>query len=411
MGFYGSIAWRNLWRHKRRSLITATAMAVGVAVVMATLTMSDGMYTDMFEILVEQRLGHVQVHHPDYPGRGQLHDSLQSRAALLAEIDALDGTVAASPVLQVVALVGGKNLSTGGRLVGVDPARDRMVSPTHRRIVDGDYLSNAANKEILLGHRLAQEIEVDLGDEVVVLTQAADGSTGNDLFIVVGLVRTGDPSIDNGGGFVHIADAEELTALFDQAHGITTLTDHPDKVDAFAARVRAAVAKDEVQVQTWWEASPTAAKLMNMRNGTAFFTLGLTFFVAAFGVINTMLMSVYERTRELGILRALGMDPSNLVRLIVLESLFLAAVASTAGVALGAVADWYLVTQGLDFSGAMPDGMAYQGVILDPVWMGEVRPSRIVLVVSSVFVISVLASLWPAWRAARLHPATALRSE
>ena len=182
-------------------------------------------------------------------------------------------------------------------------------------------------------------------------------------------------------------------------------------MESYSERLRSAVAGAAVQVQTWWEASPQAAQIVSMRDGTAFFTLGFTFAVAAFGVINTMLMSVYERTREMGMMRALGLRPRKLVWLVVLESFFLAALASAIGLVFGGLADWYLVVHGLDFSATMPDGLAYQGVILDPVWMGEVRPSRIVAVVVSVFVISVIASLWPAWRAARLQPVIAMRAE
>jgi ABC-type lipoprotein release transport system permease subunit len=406
-----SMAWRNLWRQRRRSLITAFAMAAGVAVVMACMAVTDGMYTNMFEIMVEQSLGHVQVHHPAYPANSQLHDTLRERDALLERIEAIEGTVAASPALRCVGLIGGESTSSGGMLVGIEPARDQRVSPLMERVREGAYLSEEPNQEILLGFQLAEEIEVGLDDEVVVLIQAADGSTGNELFRVVGLFRTGDPGMDAGGAYLHIADAEQLTALEDQAHGVTVLTGHEDLVEPYSQRLRAALGSDEVEVQAWWEVSPQIEQLLQMRDVSAFVTLGLTFFVAAFGVINTMLMSVFERTRELGVLRALGLRRRKLVWLVVLESLFLAALACAIGLFLGGLMDWYLVVHGLDMSASMPDGMAYQGVILDPVWYAEIRIDRIVTVVVSVFVISILASLWPAWRAARLQPVAAMRAE
>ena len=250
-----------------------------------------------------------------------------------------------------------------------------------------------------------------LGDLVVAVTQATDGSVGNELFSVVGLYRTGDVMMDQNGAYVHIADAEELLALYDQAHGLTVLTDHADHVEAFAQRLRAEISGEQVQVQTWWEASPSTAEMMGLRDATVFIMLGIVFTVAAFGVINTMLMSVFERTRELGVLRALGLRPAKLVWLVVLESFFLAGLAASIGLLLGGSLDWYLVVHGLDFSASMPDGFSWEGIMLEPVMHGEVRALGVLAPVAAVFIVSTLASLWPAWRAARLQPVTAIRAE
>ncbi len=411
MSFYWSVAWRNLWRQKRRSLITAFAMATGVALCMTIIAVTDGMYSDMFEIMVEQQLGHVQVHHPDYPKKKLLFDTLGDRDALIEQLEAIEGTAAVSPMLASYALVGGEDKSTGARLVGIDPARDGQVSPLKDRVKEGVYLSDEASHQILLGHALAEDLGVTLGDEVVAVTSAADGSVGNDLYTVVGLYKSGDVAMDKSGGYLHIDDAEELLFLPDQAHGLTLLTGSHELVEEYALSVHGSIGAETVQVQAWWDASPSTAQLMSMRDATAFFMLSIVFGVAAFGVINTMLMSVFERTREMGVLRALGLRPGKLVLLIVLESFFLAAVAATIGLVMGGLFDWYLVVYGLDFSGAAPDGFSFEGVMLDPVMKAEVRPMGIILTVVCVFGVSVLASLWPAWRAARLQPVTAIRSE
>jgi len=411
MKFQWSVAWRNLWRHKRRSLITAVAMAIGVAMCMTMIAWMDGMYAEMFEVMVEQKLGHVQVHHPDYPKKRLVYDTLEDRDALLARIDALPGTVAANPMLAAYALIGGSSKSAGGQIVGIDPSRDREVSPLAGRIIEGRYLSDEADNEALVGFKLAEDIGVTLGDEVVAVTQAADGSVGNDLYTVVGIYKTGDIAMDNAGAYIHLSDAEALFYLFDQAHRVTLLTSHHDEIDSYVGRVREAIEAENIEVLAWWKASPQTADLMGMRDVTAFFFLGIVFAVAAFGVINTMMMSVFERTRELGVLRALGLRPNRLVRLVVIESFFLAAIAATIGLSVGGLLDWYLVAYGLDFSGSLPEGFSYEGVMLDPVMKGEVRAWPIAATVVSVFGVSVLASLWPAWRAAKVQPVEAIRSE
>ncbi len=409
MHFFVAVAWRNLWRHKRRSLITAVAMAFGVGLCMVTVAFNDGMFEDMFEVMVEQQLGHLQVHHPAYPSKRVLDDTLKGGEALLAAIDAHPDTAAASPRLHGFVLVGGEKKSAGALLVGIVPERERQVTPLADRVQQGTFLTGPG--QILVGHKLLEEIEVSLGDEVVVVTQAADGSLGNALFTVAGTYKSGNVQMDRAGAYLGLDELQDLLVLPDQLHGVTVLADDPAALDAYATDLRARVGTDEVSVETWWEASPQTAQLMGMRDASAIIVLGIVFGAAAFGILNTMMMSVFERTRELGVLRALGIRPGHLVLLVVVESVFLAALASSIGLVIGGVLDGYLVVYGLDMSTAAEDGFSFQGVMLDPVIHGVVRWQSVLLVIGSVFLVSVGASLYPAFRAARLRPVEAIRSE
>jgi len=365
----------------------------------------------LFDVMVEQQLGHVQVHHPDYPSKKIMYDTLTDVPALLGTIDAFDGTVAAAPRLNGFALIGGPTDSAGGQLVGVDPARERRVGPLADRVTEGEFLADAPAHEVLLGVGLAEELKVGLGDEVVIVTQASDGSMGNDLYVVRGLVKTGATALDRAGLWMHIADLQELLVLPDQAHGVQVTTTDPEAVADYSTRLRDAVATDDRAVQAWWEVSPQTASLMDMSDAGKYILLGIVFVVAAFGILNTMMMSVFERTRELGVLKAIGLRPARMVVLIVLESLFLALVAAVIGGVLGALFDWYLVVYGMDFSTSAGEGFSFAGVSLDPVMRGAVKPDGIWMTLAALFVVSFLASLWPAARAARLRPVEAIRSE
>lgn len=405
------VAWRNLWRHKRRSLITASAMAVALAMCLAMIAITDGMFSKMFEVLVEQQLGHAQVHHPDYPAKKVLYDTIADVSDVLATVDGVEGTVAAAPRLNGFALVGGASDSAGGQLVGIDPARERLVGPLAERVEVGAFLDDAPAREALVGIGLAEELRVGVGDEIVVVTQASDGSMGNDVYRVRGVVKTGATLLDRGGVWLHLADLQELLVLPDQAHGIQLLTTDADAVPDYAARVREAVGDERRHVQAWWEVSPQTAEMMEMRDASAVIVLGLVFVVAAFGIANTMMMSVFERTRELGVLKAIGLRPGRMVLLIVIESVFLAAVAAAIGLVLGGAIDLYLVTKGMIFSASAEEGMSFLGVTFDPVIKGEVRADGVITTVVALFLVTVLASLWPAARAARLRPVEAIRSE
>lgn len=407
--FLASVAWRNLWRHRRRSLLTAGAMSVGVALCMATIAFQDGMFDLMFEVMVEQQLGHAQVHHPDYPGRRSMYDTLPEGEALLQAITAADGVQAAAGRLSGYGLIGGDDTSKGGQLVGIEPARDRGVSPVERQIIAGSYLSDEPEQEILLGTKLADDLKSDVGDVVLVVTQGADGSMGNEVYTVTGVFKSGNAALDRAGAFMHLADLQELLVLPDQLHNITVLT--TGDIDGTVAELRKNFASDRLEVQSWQEASPQTAEMMALRDVSAFLILGIVFAVSAFGVLNTMMMSVFERTRELGVLKAIGLRPSRMVVMVVMESAFLAAISAAIGLVLGGMLDAYLVVYGLDFSASITEPITFAGIAFDPVFKGAVRPGSVGLVVVAVFVVSILASLFPAFRAARLAPVEAIRSE
>ncbi len=411
MSFLFTVAWRNLWRHRRRSLITATAMAVGVALCMATICFQDGMFELMFDVMVEQQLGHAQVHHPDYPGKRALQDTVPHASETLAALERVEGTEAVAGKLQGFALLGGSEKSTGALLVGLDPARERVVSKVEARVRSGRFLADAPAGEIVLGVKLAEELKLALGDEVVAVTQSADGSLGNALYTVVGTARTGNAQLDRGGAWMHLADLQSLLVLEDQVHAVTVLTTDADAIDAWVGRARAAVGSDTLEVLSWSEAAPQSAQMIQMQDLSAVIVLTIVFGAAGFGILNTMMMSVFERTRELGVLKALGLRPARMVGLVLVESVLLASLSAVIGLALGGLLDAWLVTKGLDFSASLKDGFSMAGIVIDPVVKGSVRWQSVASIVAALYAVSLLASLWPGIRAARLEPVAALRAD
>jgi len=409
MTVWFTLAWRNLWRQKRRSLITASAMAVGVALSMSLICLNDGTYAKLFEVMVERNLGHIQVHHPDYPAKRSPHDTIEHGSTVIAGMRATEGVRQVSVRVHGAGLVGGESRSEGVQLLGVDPEAEAAVTSLDEQVDQGAYLDPSAPGEILLGEGLFETLELSLGDQVVAMTQASDGSIGNALYTVRGTVNTGSVGMDRAGVYLLLSDLQELLVLDDQVHELTILLDDIDDMDAYVTRFRAEY--PDLLVRSWTEVSPQTAAMLGMQDSVAVITLFLVFFIAAFGVINTMLVSVFERTRELGVMRAMGVSPLQLVQVVVLESLWLGGIAGAAGVALGLGLDAYLVFVGLDFSASIPDGFEFNGVRLEPVLRGVVRPMPIVLTAVFLVMVSVLAALWPAIRAGLIRPIDAIRQD
>jgi ABC-type lipoprotein release transport system permease subunit len=241
------------------------------------------------------------------------------------------------------------------------------------------------------------------------MTQASDGSIGNALYTVRGTFETGSVGMDRGGAYMLLTDLQELLVLKDSVHELTIVLDNGDAMDDYVADL--SQQHPTLLVRSWEEVSPQTATMLASQDAIAFITLFLVFFIAAFGVVNTMLVSVFERTRELGVMRAMGVSPRQLVGVVVLESLWLGTISGVAGVLLGLGLDLYLVQVGLDFSASIPDGFDFNGVRLEPVLRGVIRPTPILLTVFFLVAVSVLAALWPALRAALIRPIDAIRQD
>ncbi len=425
--FLFTVAWRNLWRHRRRSLITAAAMGVGMALVLFVIALTDGMYAQMFDVMVTQNLGHVQVHHADYPERQRMYDTVDVADGALAKLESTPGVTQLTTRVFGFALAGSEAQSAGARLVGVLPDQEQRVTRADQKVVKGRFLAAEPSREVVIGDEMAEELDLDVGGELVVIGQSSYGALASDLFTIVGLHHTGATTLDRSGVYLHQADLQAFLDLPEQVHEVVVITDDAFAAEPVSAAIQAALgghgppssadgaappAEAEEPgplVRTWQEADPQAAQLISMQDASKVIMMGVVFSVAGLGVLNTMLMAVFERTRELGVMRALGLTPGQLLRLVLIESVLLTAVAGVFGLLLGGVLDYWVITEGLDFSTGDGKGLVYQGITLDPRIKGKFSAQGVVLTVGVMFSISVLAAVWPAIRAARLRPVDAMR--
>lgn len=401
------LAWRNVWRHKRRSLITAVAMAVGLALCMGYLAFTDGMFALMYNRLVERQLGHVQIHRPNFPKNRALYE-------VIPDSDQLEQKIRANASVQTsvgrvfgYGLVGVGEQSVGAQITGIHPKDENDFRQLSQQVIEGKYLSETPKKETLLGYRLADELQAKVGDEVVIITQAADGSMGNDLFSIVGLIRTNSTIVDKTNILMHRQDAQELLVIEDSVHEIAILATHHDRIDFILAEIKSLQETEKLLVRPWKEVNPALFQILELQDAMIGLMAFLIFALAGLGILNTMLMSVFERTKELGIMIALGLRPRQIVYLILMETVVLAVLSILIGLVLGGALDWWIVTEGIPLG----TSLEFMGFQMDPTLKGEVRPSGIILTAIMVFVISLISSLWPALRAARLQPVVAMREE
>ncbi|HVY31989.1 MAG TPA: ABC transporter permease [Polyangiaceae bacterium] len=473
LGLLLAIAWRNLGRNRRRTLIAGGGIALGVGMCVAGFGVMDGMSGDMVRSITDTQLGHVQVHEPGFSARPKLDLAFEQANEHAQKAEQLDGVQAASARVIGWALVSGAQESVGVQLLGVDPKRENALTHLERHVVGGDYLGEAATPwpherkltdaeraldqrlteraaeqaaaeitglgnadaaapaaagaarsetqrllaevapkpshppPVLLGEKLANKLHVQPGAGVDVTGTDVDGNPVNVEFRVLGILRTGDASLDSTRAVAHIADTQRLFGLGNRAHELALRLREPSQTARVAEKLAQEPSFRGLDVRTWQQLRPDVVAMVRTNGSVTAIMVMIIFAVAAVGVADTILMAVFERRRELGVLKAVGMRPLAIVVMVAVETLTLAIGASLAGLALGLGIDLFLARWGIPLGGL--SGFSMAGAAIPPVLHATVTKQGVLLPLALMIAMALLASLWPALIAARIEPVLAMR--
>ena len=399
------MAWRNLWRNKRRSTVTIAAMSVAVFVTIIYSGLVAGMLVQMESDTLDFELGAVQIFAPGYQDRPSLYTHIDDTPSVLQRLE--EAGLRAAPRLLGGGLVAHGDASAGALLRGVDLARDPGVLALSEQVFEGNWLDARHPKGAVIGRRLARTLGVEPGAELVVLSQASDGSMANDLFTVRGVLKSVGSETDRAGVFMSEADFRELMVFGGGAHQI--IVGRPDVLDTQAIKAAAVAAAPDQDVQSWRELNPTLASMLDSVTGLInifFFIINVAIAVV---VLNAMLMAVFERIKEFGVLKAIGIAPGDLLKLIYLESMLQVALAIGIGLVLVAPAFWYLTTVGINM-GTLA-GTDMMGMVMMDTWYAVVSPQVFAQPISMTLLVVSLAVLYPASKAALIRPVEAMRHQ
>jgi len=401
------IAYRDLIRNRRRSLLTLVAIAVGVSLLVFMSGFIQGAITDSIENNIRLQTGHLKIRAASYDeDKVSLawEDLLDNPEELAAQVRGLDGVEAASPVLWASGIVSTREESVGVRVFGIDP-----LSDVHGRIRDGlaagEYLQPDDRSGVLLGQRLAESLGVAVGDQISLLVNTADEAPDEATFTIRGLYATGVPVYDDSTIFLPLSKAQAFTHTEGRASMILALLKDRELADGLAAALRA----PGYTVLTWREMNQVILQAIQAGMGMLYIMYLVVLMVVAVVIANTLLMSVFERIREMGILSALGMKGREILLMLVVEAGILGAVGVALGVVLGSLGVFYLSRVGLHI-GDMATMTTVSAAYSDTMY-ARFAPAETIAVAIAAMVIILLASLYPARFAARLQPVDALRNE
>ncbi|HEU4428221.1 MAG TPA: FtsX-like permease family protein [Myxococcota bacterium] len=411
MGLILRLAWRNIFRNKRRTALTLAAAVFAVVLLVHMIALTTGVHERMIEDNVRMHAGHLQL-----TGAGYLEDRTLERFVewtpqLAAAIDGTRGVAAAAPRVNGFALLSNGPASQGTLLLGVDPDREALVSTWPQRVVSGAFLGGAPTREILLGERLAETLGVELGDEVLVYTVAYTLENAYELFRVRGLIRAPDPRLERSLALISLADAQALFAYEARVSEVAMLARDASRLDETRAELLARLRPLErraVDVNPWPVVMPELAQLIRIDDIQNYSMLAILVVVVAFGILNTILMSVLERQRELGVMLALGLAPRGIFRLVYVESLLLSGLGLALGLALAVPAALYMQGHPIPITGDIQSLTEMFGAAPVVTWrLSAWNPALATLL---MIAIATLAALYPAAKAASARPVDALRS-
>ncbi len=398
------MAWRNIGRSPRRTGIVVTAVSVGLAGVLLAMAVNYGMVFQMIQTAIATELGHLQIHGAGFDQKPGLEIRIEEGERLAIDaLSDLPGLQAWAPRIRSQGLVFSTRANVGVQVVGIDPAREARVSVLADSIVSGEYLDGQRRK-LLLGEKLASRLHAGIGDKLVLSVQDAQGEMTGEAFRVGGLFRTASGEFDRSSVFLRIDEGKQLFGLGEAISELVVVADQRSGVEDLKRAIEARLSGD-LEVRTWEEIQPMLVFFVELFEQMGWFVYGAVFVAMAFGIANVLLMSVYERIREIGILMAIGMGPRRMVASIVIESLLLTLLGVGIGLAVGVISIW-LLRDGIDLS-RWAEGLTAYGVGTKIVPV--IRTGDLIIPILVAIVIAVFASLWPALRAVRIRPADAVR--
>ncbi|MFP8878020.1 MAG: FtsX-like permease family protein [Myxococcota bacterium] len=397
------MAWRNVWRNPRRSAVVVTAVAVGIGGALIAMSFNYGMIVQMVDTAIGTELGHIQIHARGYDANPELRVRMRDGGERSGQILGLNrGVLAFSRRVRGEGLVTSAQASVGVRVVGVEPESESNISIVSSSITAGSYL-DGTKRRVIIGERLAQRLHVEVGDKIVLsVTDMAGDITGAGVR-VGGIFHTPSAVLDSGTLFLPLAESQALLGLGDAISEIVIVGKNSSSVDRLHDSLVASL--DELEVRSWKQLQPGLDNMVTIFDQMGLFIYGAVFVAMLFGIANVLLMTIYERVREIGILMAIGMPRSRLAMSIVFESLIVTLVGLAIGFAI-ALVFFLLLRDGIELS-SFAAGLEEFGIgqRIRPV----LRSSDFGFPTLVAFLTAAIASAWPAYRATRFRPAEAVR--
>ncbi len=401
----GAISWRNVWRNKLRSLVIILSITAGLTGGIFTVAVYNGMTDQKLRTAIDTQTAHLQFHAAGFQQNKDIRLLMADAGAILSAADGEPLIKAVAARLVATGMAATSNSNSGVQVNGIMPEKEKNISTIYQSVVEGNYFGSEKKNQILISARTAKKLKVGMNEKVIITLQDINGDIVGAAFRVSGIFKTNHSMFDEANVFVRKRDLEGILSMAGAINEIALRLHSIEDVPAVQQRFQAKFASGNTDVQSWREIQPELAYINDATWQMNYLILVIILLALAFGILNTMLMAIFERVKEIGVLMAVGMSKFRIFAMIILETVFLSLTGAAAGMVVSA---WLVFTtsrSGIDLS-MFAQGLESLGwgSIIYP----QLDPGFYVKLAIMVIIAALLSSLYPAIRALKLNPVEAI---
>jgi ABC-type lipoprotein release transport system permease subunit len=401
-----ALAWRNLWRNKRRTLITAASVFFGVILATLMSSLQEGTYSRNIDMMVSLSTGYLQIQHPEYKEQRSINNTITPDSAFWNKLHDVEKISKAVPRLESFGLLSYKDKTRAGGIIGIDPKEDDELSNISNWMHKGEYIASRSDGA-LLTYNIAKHLNISINDTLVILSQGYHGATAAGIYPVKGIVKFNTPQLNNLGVFIDIEQARQLFSAPGKATNIKIMIDDYDNVQAVEKKLTKELGEG-YNVLTWRELQPELVQFIESDRQSGALMKLILYLVIGFGILGTVIMMMAERRREFGVMIAIGMQKTRLDIMMFFETIFIGLLGVAAGFAISIPIIYLFINNPIPLPQELAEAYARYG--FEPYLFFSDQASVFYNQILTVFIITALVAIYPIWNISKMKASNALRT-
>jgi ABC-type lipoprotein release transport system permease subunit len=402
------LAWLNIWRNKRRTIITATSVFFAVLLAIIFRSLTDGVYDNMIHNVVSYSSGYVQIHQNGYWDEQSIDNTFEEDEQLYKELIKNPNITHLMPRLQTFALASYADKTKGVLILGIDPVKEKAVNNLHEKIIEGHYLETVNDNAVVLGEGLASQLKLKVNDTLVLLGQGYHASSAAAKFKVIGLIKLGSIELNNNVVYLPLQQSQYMHGAENRLTSVSVMLDKTSDMEWLKQSLQESIDPDKYEVMSWKEMMPEMDQFIEADSTGHYIIIGVLYFVISFGLFGTLLMMIFERKHELGILIAIGMKKHLLAFVLLLESIMISLIGCFTGVIAGfSVIKWFTAYP-IHFTGELKE--VYEDYGIESIIYFSSHEKIFIVQTLIVLLLSILLAFYPGYKVMKLKPVEAINS-
>ncbi|MEJ2620347.1 MAG: FtsX-like permease family protein [Candidatus Thiodiazotropha sp.] len=403
---YVALAIRNLIRNRRRTTITLLTMIFGIATLTLLSALNDGWLNQMKTNFILSFTGHLQIHAKGFEASQNLNDNISDPEAISRFMGTYPEIIGWTQRIRTSGLASVSGSSTGVQIMAADPEQETWVTSMDQSVKTGEWLRPGMNKDLLLGKTVAQNLGANLGDRVILMTQRPSGEMVSEVYYLRGIIETGAPQIDRTLALISLNGAQQWLQMKQAVTDIVIRAEHHDQTDTLYRLFVQQLSEQVYEIMPWQELDPMVRQWLEFSDAYGLIILFVVILLVLTEILNTMLISLHERQKELGVMIAIGTQPQQIFLMLLIEAVLLIFIGAVFGYLTASLIVMLLSESGIDLTGY---ANAFEFFYMNPVIHPQLTQNSAIKILLATLVAALLAGLYPAWKATRLSISQALR--